>query len=227
MANTQKISWKRLTVEAAAIVGSILLAFAIDAWWEQQKEVRDEQELLVSLVREFELTRDELKFSSENHEDRRTAARKLSTMSATTIDAVSLAELADLLYRASSWLRSDPPRGALNGAITSGRLALIRDKRLEALLAGWGNRLADTGHTENDLADYLLRVFLPDIGQRVLVPYEVSDASPELKDVLLLIPMKNHLNFVEYQSKICVSENEALQERVDEILDLLRSQLEH
>ena len=29
---TQKIQWKRLSVEAFAIVASILLAFAIDAW---------------------------------------------------------------------------------------------------------------------------------------------------------------------------------------------------
>jgi hypothetical protein len=31
---TQYISWKKITVEAATIVGSILLAFVIDAWWD-------------------------------------------------------------------------------------------------------------------------------------------------------------------------------------------------
>jgi hypothetical protein len=38
MHNSQIIPWKRLSLEAAAIVGSILLAFAIDAWWDEQKE---------------------------------------------------------------------------------------------------------------------------------------------------------------------------------------------
>jgi hypothetical protein len=32
MVENEKLPWKRLTVEAAAIVASILLAFAIDAW---------------------------------------------------------------------------------------------------------------------------------------------------------------------------------------------------
>ena len=39
-----KIPWKRISVEAAAIVASILLAFAIDAWWAELAEDRDEHE---------------------------------------------------------------------------------------------------------------------------------------------------------------------------------------
>ena len=38
MAEPQKIPWKRIAVEATAIVVSILLAFAIDAWWDDRKE---------------------------------------------------------------------------------------------------------------------------------------------------------------------------------------------
>jgi len=37
---TQKIPWKRISVEAAAIVASILLAFAIDAWWDDSQQDR-------------------------------------------------------------------------------------------------------------------------------------------------------------------------------------------
>ena len=38
MSIAQTIQWKRLFVEAVAIVGSILLAFAIDAWWEDRSD---------------------------------------------------------------------------------------------------------------------------------------------------------------------------------------------
>ena len=38
MAKSEDIPWKRLTAEAIAIVASILLAFWIDAWWEQRVE---------------------------------------------------------------------------------------------------------------------------------------------------------------------------------------------
>jgi hypothetical protein len=45
MTERQNIPWKRLSVEAAAIVASILLAFAIDAWWGESQ--RDEAERIV------------------------------------------------------------------------------------------------------------------------------------------------------------------------------------
>jgi hypothetical protein len=45
MTEIQNIPWKRLSVEAAAIVASILLAFAIDAWWGDSQ--RDEAERVV------------------------------------------------------------------------------------------------------------------------------------------------------------------------------------
>ncbi len=39
---TQYISWKKITVEAATIVGSILLAFVIDAWWDDHSPPRSQ-----------------------------------------------------------------------------------------------------------------------------------------------------------------------------------------
>ena len=53
MKRSQDIPWKRLSVEAAAIVVSILLAFAIDAWWEERLERKEEAEQLVRLHAEF------------------------------------------------------------------------------------------------------------------------------------------------------------------------------
>ena len=49
MTDTQKISWKRLSVEAAAIVVSILLAFAIDAWWDESQQRKHIQNVLTGL----------------------------------------------------------------------------------------------------------------------------------------------------------------------------------
>jgi hypothetical protein len=38
MAESRIIPWITITVEAVAIVLSILMAFAIDAWWVEKKE---------------------------------------------------------------------------------------------------------------------------------------------------------------------------------------------
>ena len=54
MPDASQIPWKSITVESVAIVVSILLAFAIDAWWEERQERRFEQEALVSLKSEYE-----------------------------------------------------------------------------------------------------------------------------------------------------------------------------
>ena len=50
MQNSQNISWKRIFVEAAAIIGSILFAFAIDAWWIQKAESAKERDVLETLL---------------------------------------------------------------------------------------------------------------------------------------------------------------------------------
>ena len=60
MTDEQRIPWKRLYVEAAAIVASILLAFAIDAWWEDRQERVLEQQYLASLKADFQADIEEL-----------------------------------------------------------------------------------------------------------------------------------------------------------------------
>lgn len=53
MASVRDIPWLRISAEGAAIVVSILLAFAIDAWWEQRGEHADEQVIISELSAEF------------------------------------------------------------------------------------------------------------------------------------------------------------------------------
>ena len=61
MTDTPKTRWKRLSLEAAAIVASILLAFWIDAGWDQREDAARERVVLETLLadmREFKLARD-------------------------------------------------------------------------------------------------------------------------------------------------------------------------
>ena len=46
-------SWARLLAEAVAIVTSILLAFAIDAWWSERQARQEEAEAIAGLRVEF------------------------------------------------------------------------------------------------------------------------------------------------------------------------------
>ena len=53
MIPTDSAAFRRLVLEAAAIVGSILLAFAIDAWWDEFQDSVDTRENLVDVRMEF------------------------------------------------------------------------------------------------------------------------------------------------------------------------------
>ena len=58
-ANNQ-IPWPRILAEGSAIVVSILLAFAIDAWWEEKQEEGERAEQRQALLNEFEEARTQL-----------------------------------------------------------------------------------------------------------------------------------------------------------------------
>ena len=61
MTSPEKIPWKRLTAEGAAIVISILLAFWIDAWWEEREQ---QQQLIGNLqALEAEIENNQREFS--------------------------------------------------------------------------------------------------------------------------------------------------------------------
>ena len=49
MTESPFIPWGRLVAEGAAIVISILLAFSIDAWWDNRKDIAEEREILLGL----------------------------------------------------------------------------------------------------------------------------------------------------------------------------------
>ena len=67
MSEDQKTDWKRLTLEAAAIVTSILLAFAIDAWWGELQERQFEEETIQGLLEEYQGHQRSLAYAKKLH----------------------------------------------------------------------------------------------------------------------------------------------------------------
>ncbi len=225
MTANEKIPSKRLSVEAAAIVGSILLAFAIDAWWDGQKDRELEQELLTSLIQEFEGTATEFNFRRKDHDQRLAAATQLAALSDKTIRHVDPETLKLLWHQAYSPRMSDPPEGTLTSAIATGRISLISNKLLKFRLTGWSGRLADLQHTERNLSEYMHEVFIPDISQRALLPHVSAVSSPGFSDALLAMPTKNHLNWIALVTGVAMGENEQIQDEVAEILKMLRKEI--
>jgi hypothetical protein len=124
-------------VEFVVIVGSILAAFALDAWWSARIEDRETRARLETLRVEFEATRAEVARQGDRLEAvRQAVADVLPHVSPTapivTVDSIT--RLLDLSFRMTT---IELQTGSLQALLASGQLADIESQELTALLAGW------------------------------------------------------------------------------------------
>jgi len=191
MPNSHDIPWKRIVVEGAAIVVSILLAFAIDAWWDERQERIEEKEILLGLRSEFSRYRDDLADGTEYHVGERLliaellAATRRGSWDSETLD-IDLA-----LVTVTDAKTHDFGGGILQALINAGRLEIISDYDLRIKLATWNevfNEIRDDEIrnryvAENLAMPYMLRWQIPQSRGLVhccsWVNWPVSDRSIE------------------------------------------------
>lgn len=138
MATTaSRIPWIRIGAESVAIIASILLAFAIDAWWEQRIEhIRSDAQLgtISNELIEVELRLTRL---DERLVGLRQAVSDLlrHVGPETPLESMdSLVSLVDLSFRAA---KIELPTGSMQALLASGELSNIANHELKALLASW------------------------------------------------------------------------------------------
>ena len=159
------LRWKRIAVEGVAIVLSILLAFAIDAWWDERGDRLEEQRVLRQLTAEFEAVSDQL--------DRYVAMDRRTLRNVSRVDSLLQAALADgrpaIMVRDSTlrWLVTQgtfaPTLPTLDGLRTSGRLTLIQHEELGRALAAWPGQLEDAVEHQEQSLDIIFRFVYPAI----------------------------------------------------------------
>jgi hypothetical protein len=154
MTANEKIPWKRLSVEVAAIVGSILLAFAIDAWWDDRKDSNLEQKILADLLLEFEQDVELLRNASEWYELLYLDARDLLHYLDDDTEEIDHAEFERLVQ--SLWLNKSThlETGAYDALLVAGELSLVSDEELRSHLAAWPSYVAEWAEEEIGLFQY-------------------------------------------------------------------------
>jgi hypothetical protein len=145
MADTQEIPWKRIAVEASAIVASILLAFAIDAWWSARQLHLDEQHILRQLDAEFETNANLLAVRRRDHVVILESIELVLSLTGPAIEkaAAESPEVRAAVDRMTRWWTYDPQMGVLSGLTQSGRLSIISSDSLRNALASWPSRVRD------------------------------------------------------------------------------------
>ncbi len=135
MIHTQKIALPRMLAEGTAILGSILLAFWIDAWWENREERELGYRYLVALQEDFTILDRELKIQLEHAASVMRNAEVVLTM-ASGPDAELLSDSFSRAVGAVYSIRQ--PNIAVptyHDMINSGNLRLITNRELRIRMA--------------------------------------------------------------------------------------------
>jgi hypothetical protein len=160
MSKKQTIPWTRISVEAVAIVSSILLAFSIDAWWDSVQGRAEEREILSLLRAEFEANQKVLTRTAEIHRLNLGAMREIISASEKDIP-VRDESLDSLFLQAAGTPHYNPATGALAATISSGRIDLVRNIELRNRLAGWNSVISDLMLDEQTRRDFVIHEVRP------------------------------------------------------------------
>lgn len=144
MKNRVNLYWVRILAEGSAILVSILLAFGIQAWWDEKQERAAEAELLSRLHAEFStnLARiDEREFYLTvllKGEELFTQIKEARKDGQETIDASGLTLM---WFTYAPTFEADTP--ILDGLLKGGQLGIIEDRNVQSVLATWERELRD------------------------------------------------------------------------------------
>ena len=162
MNQSQEIPWKRIGVEASAIVASILLAFTIDAWWQERVEDGREREILIALLDDFKKSKSSVMEGRNFHLGVQQSNKKLLASVVSRDMSLSSSEV-DRLLADLTWWDSQPrfSTGALNSLVYGGELSVIKDDALRQVLADWPSEIQRAESLRNQDYDFFLNVMMP------------------------------------------------------------------
>ena len=143
---TKGLPWSRLAAEGAVIVVSILLAFAVDAWWDRAQETAASRVALAGLTEDFRANqaaagriRAQLQsFSQAFHVFRDLPLERIARLQE---DPDSAQFYFAVLWGATSF---DSQQGTLDALVSSGNLERVPDAALRAKLLRWTALMEDS-----------------------------------------------------------------------------------
>ena len=161
METKRRENWRAFLIEAIVIVGSILLAFAIDAWWQEREERRIETTLLNNLRSDMLASQEQLEqWITGNSRILDSAEGFLSLLRAAQRDSEVSVPFRNVVGVLGTPTYS-PTESTINAAVSSGQIELIANPRIRAALASWQYQLEDTRADELYRRDITRTQLLP------------------------------------------------------------------
>ena len=231
----------RLFVEVAVIVLSILLAFAIDAWWDERQERIEEADILLGLQSEFAGNREELLSRIKLHSEIMLAIKKLLVASRQGYWDAKNQVIDDAIGRLVSPPTTDLGSGVLDAMVSAGRIEILSNRALKIKLAAWKSIFGEVHDDEvmnrsvvlERIVPYMTRWGVPMSGAFNLFseedwPLELRSITedPEAMERLLTDPEFETLLEVRYGFlSHTTGEYETAREEINEILELIEASI--
>jgi len=160
---SKDIPWLRIFVEGGVIVGSILLAFALDALWDnrnREDELRDQLEVV---AREMQSAREALQRALDAHDLNAHLAEHLTSILGRVAEGSEVVVSDTVVGPLLPQVTADVTTGSLDAFVAAGGLDLIADVDIRRHLLDWPTRIQDLLDDETylrnfaaaDLASYL------------------------------------------------------------------------
>lgn len=165
MESSNRWAW-RLVLEGIVVVGSILIAFVLDAWWEERALQADLRGELSSVGQEVAGNQDLVAFEITRLERAITAAEvTVDRLYARRESPTALIPDSILWQVAFASPTLELSLGALDALVASGRLAQIEDDELKRGLAGLRGRLSDAVGDELLAQEILMESIFPALAE--------------------------------------------------------------
>lgn len=176
---SSQIPWKRIATEGAAIVVSILLAFSIQAWWEDRNERRAERWLLGRLQADFNGIKNDLAVVRDDHE--LTQAATIALLERTAVDGpvtvtAELAEMIGLVFLVSRTF--NPGSGSVDAFLSNEMSTQVENQPLADLLIRWSGLVEELQEEEAQMQKGVSERWTPFIASRVEVAPLVHIVDP-------------------------------------------------
>jgi hypothetical protein len=172
---SQRVGTRRFVIEGADIVSSILLAFAIQAWWDDREAAELESRLLAAVLDEVRgnqaLVDRDLAFHAGMRDN---IYAILDLGSAATPDIRLLA--ADSILAMTTWYAlGGYESGALEALTSGGQLSSVREERVRRLIARLPLVYAQAERTTRQDQEFYAGVLMPYLRETAFLP-QVSNA---------------------------------------------------
>jgi Family of unknown function (DUF6090) len=225
-----RLRWARLghaLGEIAIVTVGILIAFALNAWWENRATANREQVHLRALISDFERNVSALRSLIELEEDVMSSAQELLTL-ARASGPSEKKSVFDLMNRVFNSSRYEPVMGAYEALINSGGLMLIRDESLRAALAEFAAQV-NNQYTEDWSNEHYFAFAREFAGTYMLQGWEAqteaaNDERP-LQEMLANPRFQGHLVLRYYGERDMLQKYRALLRQAESVLTHLRAHL--